>query len=135
MPKPMKERKLKGKRRAKVAAKAAPAEVPMIYGSAKGLRSKPWNRTPAIARAPPTKAAPTALGRRISKKMVSSVSRQVGGKWNRVILLRLIFSRAKGEMEAAPNREAKIKEKRKTPIKRVNIIHGLFLHNLILLDI
>ena len=42
---------------ASIAPSAAPAETPRVNGVASGLRSRPWNTTPAVASAAPTSAA------------------------------------------------------------------------------
>ncbi len=56
------------------APRAAPAEVPRTYGSASGLRSRPWNVTPATASASPTSIAVRTRGRRRSMTIVSAAA-------------------------------------------------------------
>ena len=55
-----------------IAPSEAPAETPSVYGVASGLRSSPWNTTPAAASVPPTSAAASARGRRAIKKICAS---------------------------------------------------------------
>ncbi len=50
-----------------VAPKLAPADMPIINGSAMGLRSNPCNTTPELARAVPTSAAAKTRGKRTIK--------------------------------------------------------------------
>ena len=54
------------------APSAAPDAVPSTYGSASGLRSRPWNVTPATASAAPTSIVVRTRGRRSSMTMVSA---------------------------------------------------------------
>ena len=49
------------------APKAAPADTPRVYGSARGFNSIPWNKAPDTARAAPTAAQVSILGSRTSK--------------------------------------------------------------------
>src|SRR5574337_528425 len=56
-----------------VAPNAAPAETPMMYGSAMGLRSKPWKTVPEVARAAPTKVAKTTRGNRSWSTMLDAM--------------------------------------------------------------
>src|SRR5688572_29762385 len=51
---------------------AAPADVPVTYGSASGLRSRPWRSAPATPSAPPTSAAAMTRGSR-SSRMIAVV--------------------------------------------------------------
>ena len=53
---------------ASIAPSDAPAETPSVYGVASGLRSSPWNTTPAAASVPPTSAAASARGSRAMKR-------------------------------------------------------------------
>ena len=57
---------------ASMAPSDAPAETPSVYGVASGLRSRPWNTTPAAASVPPTSAAASARGSRAMKKICAS---------------------------------------------------------------
>src|SRR6266511_4045346 len=54
-----------------IAPSAAPEETPMIAGSAKGFRNRPWNTAPDAANAAPTTAASTTRGRRSWSKITS----------------------------------------------------------------
>ena len=47
-----------------IAARPAPAEMPIMPGSAKGLRSTPWRMQPDKARLAPAKAAQMPRGMR-----------------------------------------------------------------------
>ena len=49
----------------------APDAVPRTYGSARGLRSSPWNVAPATARATPTTIAVMTRGMRRSQTIAS----------------------------------------------------------------
>src|SRR6188508_182215 len=57
-----------------VAPRDAPAAVPMMYGSAIGLRRTAWNTVPAHASPAPTTIAPRTRGRRRSITIVSRLS-------------------------------------------------------------
>ena len=57
---------------ASIAPSAAPAETPSVNGVASGLRSSPWNTTPAVASAAPTSAPASVRGRRATKKICAS---------------------------------------------------------------
>ena len=59
------------------APSAAPDAVPSTYGSASGLRSRPWNVAPATARPTPTTIAVRTRGRRRSQTIVSVAGDQV----------------------------------------------------------
>ena len=59
---------------ARTAASDAPAEVPVTYGSASGLRNSPCKSAPATPSAPPISAAATTRGTRRSRTMVPLVS-------------------------------------------------------------
>ena len=59
------------------APSAAPDAVPSTYGSASGLRSRPWNVAPATASPVPTTIAVRTRGRRRSITIVSAVGAQV----------------------------------------------------------
>ena len=56
------------------APKAAPAETPRVYGSARGFKSMPWNKAPETASAPPTAAHVRMRGSLISIIITLSVS-------------------------------------------------------------
>ena len=57
---------------ASIAPSAAPAETPSVNGVASGLRSSPWNTTPAEASIDPTSAPASVRGRRATKKICAS---------------------------------------------------------------
>src|SRR5688500_12549258 len=67
----------RGSVRAATATSDAAAAVPMMYGSASGLRSSAWNTVPAHARPAPTTLAATTLGSRSSRTIVSAEAGQV----------------------------------------------------------
>ena len=79
-----------GMRTAMAAPRAAPDAVPSTYGSASGLRSRPWNVTPATARPMPTSIVVRTRGRRSSMTIVSAAGVQVRGtsspssRWARI---------------------------------------------------
>ena len=56
---------------ARIAPIAEPQDMPSMYGSARGLRSRAWNTKPPRARVPPTNAARITRGRRICHMMVA----------------------------------------------------------------
>src|SRR5690606_6960988 len=45
----------------------------IVYGSAKGFRSKPWNAAPANPKAAPTQKASTTLGNRMFQIIISTL--------------------------------------------------------------
>ena len=57
---------------ASIAPRAAPADTPSVNGVASGLRSSPWNTTPAVASVEPTSAPASVRGRRATKKICAS---------------------------------------------------------------
>ena len=59
------------------APKLAPAAVPIMYGSAIGLRSSAWKTVPAMASPPPTSMAVSTRGSRMSKMIVSALGAHV----------------------------------------------------------
>src|SRR4051794_21018532 len=75
------------------APSAAPEAVPSTYGSASGLRRRPWNAAPATARPTPTVIAVRTRGRRRSKTIVSCAGVQVTGRsspsrwWPRIAMV------------------------------------------------
>ncbi len=69
--------RLTGRRMPMAAPSAAPDDVPRTYGSARGLRTMPWNVAPAIARPAPTTAAVSTRGSRSSQTIVSVAGVQV----------------------------------------------------------
>ena len=54
---------------ARTAPSAAPVETPSVNGVASGLRSRPWNTTPAEANSAPTHAPASVRGSRATKKI------------------------------------------------------------------
>ncbi len=68
-----------GRISAATAPSDAPAAVPMMYGSASGLRRTAWNTVPAQARPAPTTMAATTRGRRSSSTIVSAEAGHVIG--------------------------------------------------------
>ena len=58
------------------APRAAPEAVPRTYGSASGLRNRPWNVAPATDRPTPTTIAERTRGRRSSNTIVSDAADQ-----------------------------------------------------------
>ena len=75
-----------------VAPKAAPEEVPIRKGSARGLRNMPWKRTPATASPLPTSAAPTTPGIRTCQTISSSVGSHWRAKCNMPVPFSRIFT-------------------------------------------
>src|SRR4029079_15488398 len=71
------------------APSAAPEAVPSTYGSASGLRSRPWNVAPATARPVPTTIAVRTRGSRRSRTIASEVGGQVTGTWKPIRLSRM----------------------------------------------
>src|SRR5437867_712401 len=73
-----------------IAPSDAPAAVPMMYGSAIGLRRSAWKTVPASDSPPPTSMATSTRGRRTSKMICSSprargrVSRRPSIRWPRM---------------------------------------------------
>ena len=65
------------------APSAAPDAVPSTYGSASGLRSRPWNVAPATASPSPTTIAASTRGSRRSITIVSVGRGQVGRRASR----------------------------------------------------
>ena len=59
------------------APRAAPDAVPRMYGSARGLRIRPWSVAPATASPAPTSMAVRTRGTRRSHTIVSVASDQV----------------------------------------------------------
>ena len=57
---------------ASIAPSAAPADTPSVNGVASGLRSSPWNTTPAHASIDPTSAPASVRGSRATKKICAS---------------------------------------------------------------
>jgi len=57
----------------KATPRAAPPEMPKVYGSTKELRNSPCRITPAKLKPPPTAKPKIILGRRRSKRMLYSV--------------------------------------------------------------
>jgi len=55
------------------APKAAPADTPRVYGSAKGFNNIPWNTAPDMDNPAPTMAAVKILGRRTSKTITEKI--------------------------------------------------------------
>src|SRR5438876_6760047 len=98
--------KLNDSRKPSAPPSAAPPETPSAYGSASGLRSRPWKSTPALASAAPTMAAPATRGRRIAKKMASSCGRHVGSKRAPTTWFRGMRSKSSGRSCTAPNAAA-----------------------------
>ena len=66
-----------GSTTAMAAPSAAPDAVPSTYGSASGLRIRPWNVAPATASAAPTSIAVSTRGIRRSQTIVSVAGVQV----------------------------------------------------------
>ena len=66
-----------GSTTAMAAPRAAPDAVPSTYGSASGLRIRPWNVAPATASAAPTSIAVSTRGIRRSQTIVSVAGVQV----------------------------------------------------------
>ncbi len=62
---------------ASTAPSEAPDALPMMYGSAMGLRSSAWNTTPAQPRPAPTSAPARTRGSRTSNRMVGAVADHV----------------------------------------------------------
>src|SRR5436305_181609 len=71
-----------GRTKAIEAPRAAPDEVPIKNGSARGLRNMPWKRTPATPSAAPTSAAPNTPGIRTCHT-ITPVGYQGCAKWKR----------------------------------------------------
>jgi len=55
------------------APKAAPADTPRVYGSAKGFNNIPWNTAPDMDNPAPTMAAVKILGKRTSKTITEKI--------------------------------------------------------------
>src|SRR6185503_3455764 len=102
---------------ARTAPKPAPAAMPIRYGSANGLRNKPWYAAPLPPNEAPTKAIKIVRGRRISQRIVFANSAPRPTR---------AFHKSHGEMDTEPiarlNSRAmnrKTKEIRKARIKYV----------------
>ena len=85
-----------------VAPSAAPAELPITYGSASGLRSIPWYSAPVVASAAPARAPATTRGSRIVSRMVSSLGVHTTGPLYRPACRSRISAACRGSIGTAP---------------------------------
>jgi len=97
-----------------VAPKEAPAETPIMYGSAIGFLNMPWKITPALARAIPTNIATKILGSLICEimaklrgSMLSASTKKLTGGIRLPIIIVVSFILKFAE----PTEEAKITSK------------------------